>query len=721
MCNNLRVQLLPVCKVVHQNNIAGIEINGTNHGVMNAYVAFHDQRTESPNGVVALNLNEANERLFGFDSIAIRKMYRSGVRIFMLLWKPFLYWNEDDFFDSATFLHDLNEVVMNLKKYAPDSYFIIRWRLFVPEWWSHVYPDEVIRYSDGSQSAIGVAHASYASSIWRKRAGEILEEALETIINSELVYNFAGIHLAYGNCGEWNNFGYHESKFPDFSYSMEKAFHDWGGNGIPSVQERLNNRHKTLRTLPDEHNIVEFYRFWQEFTVDTILYFAHIVRTATAGRSIVGSFYGYYIGHLSHFAGPYHFQDSGHYAVSRLIDSPDIDFLAGPYDYRDRLANCVPQSAYTSIQLHNKLWYSENDQRTHLSGERNLIYGTTKNLSETVAIVKRDFSCNLTKGCAYYFFDFVKSWYREPEFYSTLIHCKNIENFLRVSKTAFSPEVAVFFSEETVPYMGNGKNGVIEALAQMMQKELDMAGAPYAFYTMNDIESADLSRCKIAIFLNAYYLPDIQRRAIEEKVFGNNRTVVFLHSAACVTDEGTSVSEAVAWLGIEFEQMEHVVVDQVQLLEQPDDCHKFSEYIDRIFSVIDADAIPLASYANTQYIAGAEKNKTDYRLIYWGMPSLNAIELRMLYSRSGVHLYACAELATYAYGQFACLYSRKAQKANLHFPESGEIIFDLMTGEVLARNADNVELEFCDETDSRLCYAGSIDEWENYISNYFYE
>ena len=68
-----------------------------------------------------------------------------------------------------------------------------------------------------------------------------------------------------------------------------------------------------------------YHQYNSELAVDAIGYFADVVKRETDSRCLVGSFYGYVI----QLAGEPRQAIAGHSALRRLIDHPNIDFIAG--------------------------------------------------------------------------------------------------------------------------------------------------------------------------------------------------------------------------------------------------------------------------------------------------------------------------------------------------------------------------------------------------------
>ena len=92
--------------------------------------------------------------------------------------------------------------------------------------------------------------------------------------------------------------------------------------------------------------------------LDCVCELAHAVRKASQGRKLVVFFYGYVFEFAGVQNGP---ATSGHYALRRVLNCPDIDVLCSLISYFDRgLGQSAPSmTAAESVALAGKLWLNE--------------------------------------------------------------------------------------------------------------------------------------------------------------------------------------------------------------------------------------------------------------------------------------------------------------------------------------------------------------------------
>ena len=110
-------------------------------------------------------------------------------------------------------------------------------------------------------------------------------------------------------------------------------------------------------TRPPRWPVIDWYLFFNELIPDTIDHFARAAKEALDRRQVVGTFYAY----MFEFGGD---PEYGHNALGRLLRSPHLDFVAVTASYFDRELGRgadYARAPITSVGLHGKLWYHDND------------------------------------------------------------------------------------------------------------------------------------------------------------------------------------------------------------------------------------------------------------------------------------------------------------------------------------------------------------------------
>lgn len=693
-----------------------------------------------PTGTVSGRL----DRAYGVPRIqgrAIRQFAEAGIHNHLLIVFPYHFMRMEGkelVLDWDSFLKDLQDDMTRIIAEDPLARFHFHWELLAPSDWVDVFPEEALKMDNGSKTLnYGPGkklQPSYASPTWRRQVGAVLAEAVRRLRVSPYADRISHWRLLYANCGEWNHWGYHESAFVDYSAPMQHAFGEWlhskygttealqaawGRNNVdfgssdlvPSREERLAGG-KVFRTGGSEvQSTVDYYDFFQEYAVRTIEHFARIVKEQSSGRLLVGSYYGYYWGHLN--AAPYHQQDSGNYGMKYLVESPWLDFVGGPYPYDNRRNGLETNGLALSLARHGKLWESEGDMRTHYSGEGNRIYGTTDSETEDIAIARRDWLLNRQRKASYYFFDFVANWFRDPEFMENLGKLRRLGEAIRDIPDRHPARVALVVSEETLPHFSNNFARAFQELRNAVQGFNHCWGTPCDILCEADLADTDFRQYQLVIFANAAYASDETIRLTRERVMRDGRTVLFLHAPGLVgSDNAIHPERSKAFTGIGLKASPESVFTEVHF--QPGNSPYMKTAPIEFQTVIDdTEAAVMATYPDG-LPAGATKRFADHTSIVLCHPAPNAAFMRTLLSQMGIHIYE--RLNTYSNyffaGPLVGIYSRRKSRSLLAFPQTYEVIGDVFTGKVLARNADRVEIDLPDEPATTILFTGTQDEWE---------
>ena len=365
---------------------------------------------------------------------------------------------------------------------------------------------------------------SLASELWRRRMGEILSAALTALRRSPYADRIGYCRVRYGNCGEWTHWGYGEQAFVDFSEPMRRAFSRWlrrryasteklrAAWGDPQVDfdaaDLIPDRAKRMdypRSFGSPGQAAaDYYEFFQELTAETILHFTRIVKKSSDRRLLAASYYGYYLGCYSQ--APYHFQDSGHFGTRFLLNSPDIDIIGGPCQYAGRRFFIEVNGITGSLALHGKLWETEGDLRTSLSGKRQFGAGAHDDPAESIALLKRDYMLSLSRRACFYFYDFARDWYADPDFMATVRRLKEIDDAFFAVKRIPAPEVGVIFDEAGIPLLPNTPDKELQFRRRKWREEISHWGVPTGFYLKSDLDRLDPKRTPVLVFAEG--MPD---------------------------------------------------------------------------------------------------------------------------------------------------------------------------------------------------------------------
>lgn len=372
--------------------------------------------------------------------------------------------------DFSVFYEDIKQILAA----CPNAYIFPRVNVSLSRDWELQNPDELCDpYPDGT-----AARASLASDKWAVEVKREIRAFIAHVEESTYRAHIVGYQVAGGNTEEW------------LPLDKEK------GISGRRVEEKFA---KHVQEKGIEASEPAFYRFYSELVADRILEFSSLIKSLTERRLIVGTFYGYT------FSCPD--RTFGHHALLKILESEDVDFICSPLCYSNnrRAGRDHPYGPpVASVKHHGKLYFSENDTRTHLSRAVNgmewyntpVWFGPDK--EGTCNIIKMHAAKALINGHAAWWFDMWGGWFADDT-YMTLL--KDIRSLFEKSASApivSAAETAVFVDEECYALLSepsvslNVCFGIREALGKM--------GAPYDMYLSADAPSV-MDRYKAIISL----------------------------------------------------------------------------------------------------------------------------------------------------------------------------------------------------------------------------
>ena len=454
-----------------------------------------------------------------------RNFERIGIHDAVVLLNPFFNMDADGNFDAAAFFAEFDAIAAKLIACDPQVRFKLYIGTYMPPDWCRKHPEELIVLDNGvdtlHNSPEHVRQPSLASEAWKKRMGEVMFDIISGLRKSPFADRIGYCRVRGGNSGEWNHFGYHEKAFVDMSDPMRRAFSKWlkrrygTAENLGKAWERpgidfdspdlLPTREARLAGGPvyrDEggkgRQCADYYEFFQELTARTIIRFASVVKRASGGRLLTAAYYGYYFGHYG--SNPYHFQDSGHYGVRYMLNSPDIDICGGPYIYSGRRFFIEVNGIAGAYPLHGKLWESEEDLRTSRSGPAENRYGAHDDPLESAALLKRDYMLNLSRRSAMYFYDFAKDWYSDPEFVKTLKRLLAIDAAFFAFPPRSVPEIGVIFDEALIPRLTNREQSEVLKRRIKWHRDISRWSVATGLYYKADLARLDPEKTPILVF-----------------------------------------------------------------------------------------------------------------------------------------------------------------------------------------------------------------------------
>lgn len=431
----------------------------------------------------------------------------------------------------------------------PEALLLPRFGCDPPGWWYDAHPEDALQFDDGSRGPVCVA-----SEKWR---AEMLGNLRALVEHCEARYgeHMLGYHPCAQHTGEWFYPKTWEARHCGFSPAMQRGFSGWlrakygteealrGAWAdsdvtfetvtVPTVEERNTASLGLFRDPAREQKTVDFFEYLQVAMVEPLELIAATIKDACARKKLVTLFYGYYFEISGLPLGP---QTSGHLALARLLECPDVDIVCSPISYGDRgLAGIgafmVPVD---SVREHGKLWLNEDDTRTFLTPE-DAGYGRVDTLEHTQWVHQRNFSRLLPRRLACWYMDLGgEGWLADERIWQNIGAMRAIYEEELDRPAAWSPEVAVIVDEVSPFYLATNAT-VTRPLASQFRTQLYRMGVPFSQYLLSDLVAGRVPGHKVYIFIGCFRLNGAQRKVIANAVSG--KTAIWMYGSGFL-DEG---------------------------------------------------------------------------------------------------------------------------------------------------------------------------------------
>jgi hypothetical protein len=430
--------------------------------------------------------------------------------------------------------------------------------------------------------------------------------------------------------------------------------------------------------------LIDFAEFQQDAMADLVCELAHATREASRGRKLVVFFYGYLFEFAPTRLGP---ATSGHYALRRVLDCPDIDVLSAPNSYFDRgIGGSAPMMTATeSVALAGKMWLCEDDTRTHLANSADVaMYGGAKNLAETQKILRRNVAQEATRNFATWWMDLgAIGWFNEPRLWDEMQRLEPLDRVFLDKRIPYRPQVAAVIDERSILEASASIWTVTETGISAARQPLGRLGAPYGQYLLDDVVRGRV-RAKLYVFLNAWQLSAAERKALRK----NTRNACNLWCYAPGFHDGDKTSpEAMQ----ELTGFRLVPVSSVKALATPTNLGKqlglqtplgVDKAISPLFAGVDANPTEtLATYSDGSPAVALRKTSGGWSM-FVGVPGLTSDLLRIAARKGGVHLYTQTDCNVYANGPIIALHAAQDGAITLDTGHRGAV-HDALTGSLV--------------------------------------
>lgn len=398
---------LPEMKVKQANGLPTFFKNGAPLA-WSGYATFDF----SPGNVTEFGENGANLFLL---------VTNAGRHVHNVTWPT---WQNDGSFD----FRQLDEYAALALSANADANLLIRVSLSLPPKWLGQHPDSkaVVRQGDKEVAweETGGRAATFVSEAWRKQQAENLHKLIDHVRAQPWADRVIGFVLMGGVTEEWFAWASNDRLASDYSPIQQAAFRRWRESrgyvvaGVPSPEDRAFRGADFYPDTEAGRAAAAYQQFINESTTETVNYFVDEAKKY-APQSLVGAFFGYVL----QLAGEPRQSLAGQLMQRKLLDNPNLDFLAGVplHNFRtvpDALAAAfVSQGGATgSVQLAGKSYVNENDLFSWLHGGLwHTLFKPSNPREGAITMHRRILADDVVNGISRYWYSLLSSWHHDAE------------------------------------------------------------------------------------------------------------------------------------------------------------------------------------------------------------------------------------------------------------------------------------------------------------------
>lgn len=404
----------------------------------------------------------------------------------------------------------------------------------INKWWRDSHPDDMMKNSDGT---INETYISVSSPTYRKEAAESLRKFIE-YCEKHYPDNMAGYHPAGGNSREWFYGGTWHKTFSGYDVNTLKAWRAWLKNkygsvenlakawncGAPESFEKIGLPTQEERETPafvidpkTQWKIADLNMFLQDEMADTVLGLAKVIRQAAPNKLSI-----FFFGYGFEFSGVRNSPAfSGHYALSKIIKSPDIDAISGPISYFDRNFGDgkTTMGATESITDAGKLWIDEDDTSTYLAPRDGRDYpgkySGLYTLGDSREVLRRNLAQETVRNNGVWWMDlFGQGWFDDKKLWREMKNFAKPERDIIAHPLPYRPQMRLVMDETSMCMIAarGGAGITTQKLMALGRVAANRSGVPFGQYLLADV-LAKPDAAKLNAMLSVYALDAKQRAA----------------------------------------------------------------------------------------------------------------------------------------------------------------------------------------------------------------
>lgn len=643
-------------------------------------------------GYATFDFNPGNVMQFGENGANLFLIVtNAGRHVHNVTWPT---WQDDGSFDYR----QLDEHAALALAANPKANLLIRVSLSLPPKWLGHHPDSRAVVRSGDKEVIweetGGLAPTFVSEDWRKQQAENLHKLIEYIRSQPWANRVVGFVLMGGVTEEWFAWASNDRLSSDYSPVQQAAFRAWCDKhgypikGMPSPEERNFRGADFYPDTESGRRAAAYQQFINESTTDTVGYFIDETKK-TAPHVLVGAFYGY----VMQLAGEPRQSFAGQLAQRKLLDNPNLDFLAGVPLHNFRTIPNALEAAFVSqggatgsVQLAGKSYVDENDLFSWLHGGHwHTLFDQNNPRKGAITMHRRILADDVMNGISRYWYSLLASWHKDAELQKEFAFEHQIQaESLTWDRTPL-PEVAVLVDDTSfswiTPFSSYFRFTNPETLYAVSK-----TGAPTQVYLLSDADRLPAS-VKFVVVANAIAPKPSDLAKLSALIEQGGRTILAVGPVGLINPE-TQARDLTApskILGLPLEVKDEA---QTGIIKSTDanaflvDMTKVPAWAKSMGMEESGNVRPFAystepgwaAYdSKNQISAGAERALKDGGKLIWAALPINNIEaLRQLVEASPAHCYVPQDYVVHAAMGAVSVTAPKEGSVTLKFPQNAK-------------------------------------------------
>lgn len=585
----------------------------------------------------------------------------------------------------------------------PNALLLPRIGVDAPGWWCTAHPEEKMCWDRGPQKR---EYATVASDAYRREAAArlaVLVEHLEAKFGDRM----AGYHPCGQNTGEFFYADTWARPLNGYAEADRRAWRTWlakrypadaalqaawrqpqatrAGAEVPTPEARRASPAGTLRDSATERALIDWAEFQQETMARCVCELARAVRQASQGKKLVVFFYGYVFEFGPVNNGP---ATSGHYALRRVLECPDIDIVCSPISYFDRaLTESGPaMTAAESVALAGKMWLYEDDTSTYLStgtppGHKERV--TT--LSQTNQLLVRNTAQCALRNFGTWWMDLTATgWFNDAGMWAEMTRLAKLDAPLLAKPQPYRPQIAAVIDEQSMQWVTPKGVAVTRPGVYEVRHALGRTGAPYGQYLQDDVERGRVE-AQLYVMLTAWRLSAEQRRALTAALRGHTR--LWCYAPGAIDGDRPSLDAMHDLTGFVLKRLPPTT----KAMTTPTEAGKrlglilplgTERPVEPLFAVADARPEEVLAVYGDGSAAVALRKSSAGTSIFVGPPGLSSELMRLAARQAGVHLFTETDCNVNANGPYLSLHTAQDGPLTLNTGHQRPVV-DLLTGKTL--------------------------------------